>query len=90
MIYETIEKDMEEVKTILRKKFIHLHDSELFYIKQKLLHDDWKLLQKIYLAMSKQPVNIVMDSQLRLDKELLFLSGNYMENLKIVLHTEGE
>lgn len=89
-IHETINKDMEEVEAILRKKFIRLQDFELFYIKQKLLYDDWKLLQKFFYAMSKQSVGFIMDSPLRLENELLFLSGNYMENLKTILHTRGE
>lgn len=89
-IYETIDKDMEEVEKILRKEFIHLQDFELFYIKQKLLHDDWKLLRKIYYTLSKESVGLIMDSPLWLENELLFLCGNYMENLKIILHTGEE
>lgn len=89
-IYESIDKDMEEIEKILRKKFIRLQDSELFYIKQKLLYDDWKLLKKVFYFMSIQSVGLILDSPLRKENELLFLCGNYMDNLKIILHTRGE
>lgn len=90
LIYEMIDKDMEEVEKILRKEFISLQDFELFYIKQKLLHDDWKLLKKFFYLMSKQSISLIVDSSLHMEDELLFLCGNYMDNLKIIFHTKGE
>ena len=84
-IYETIDKDMVEAEKILRRKFICIQEFELFYIKRKLLDDDWKLLKKVFVTLSKQSMNLIMNSSLKLDDEFLFLCGNYMENLKIML-----
>ena len=84
-IYETIDKDMVEAEKILRRKFIRIQEFELFYIKRKLLDDDWKLLKKVFVTLSKQSMNLIMNSSLKLDDEFLLLCGNYMENLKIML-----
>ena len=84
-IYETIDKDMVEAEKILRRKFIRIQEFELFYIKRKLLDDDWKLLKKVFVTLSKQSMNLIMNSSLKLDDEFLLLCGNYMENLKIIL-----
>ena len=84
-IYETIDKDMVEAEKILRRKFICIQEFELFYIKRKLLDDDWKLLKKVFVTLSKQSMNLIMNSSLKLDDEFLLLCGNYMENLKIML-----
>lgn len=84
-IYETIDKDMVEAEKILRRKFIRIQEFDLFYIKRKLLDDDWKLLKKVFVTLSKQSMNLIMNSSLKLDDEFLFLCGNYMENLKIML-----
>ena len=84
-IYETIDKDMVEAEKILRRKFIRIQEFDLFYIKRKLLDDDWKLLKKVFVTLSKQSMNLIMNSSLKLDDEFLLLCGNYMENLKIML-----
>ena len=84
-IYETIDKDMVEAEKILRRKFICIQEFELFYIKRKLLDDDWKLLKKVFVTLSKQSMNLIMNSSLKLDDEFLLFCGNYMDNLKILL-----
>jgi len=91
LIYKDIDKDLKEAENILRKKFTRLQEAELIYIKRKLLDDDWKLLQGCFCTMSKRCLNLIMDSQLKLEDELLFLCGNYMDSLKVIYCAgEGE
>lgn len=89
-IYQNIDTDMVEVEKILRKKFIRLQEFELFYIKQKLINDDWDLLQECFCNMSEQSLNIILNSQLQLEDEVVFLCGNYMDNMKIIWRTGKE
>lgn len=90
-IYKNIDKDLKEVEGIVRKKFTRLQEFEIFYMKQKLLCDDWELLQECFYTMSKQCLSLIMNSQLQLEDELMFLCGNYMDSLKVVWSTgEGK
>ncbi|WP_312500801.1 hypothetical protein [Lacrimispora sp.] len=90
LVYENIVQDMDAVEKLLRIKFLRLEDFELFFLKQKLLYDDWTLLQECFRNLFKQSVSLIMDSPLRLENEVLILSGDYMDNLKIIDHKETE
>ncbi|SEU23048.1 hypothetical protein SAMN05443270_3565 [Lacrimispora sphenoides] len=90
LVYENIVQDMEAVEKLLRIKFLRLEDFELFFLKQKLLYDDWTLLQECFRNLFKQAVSLIMDSPLRLENEFLILSGDYMDNLKIIDHKVTE
>ena len=43
---------------------------------------------KCFQIMSEQSVSLIRNSGLRLEDELSFLYGNYMDNLKIIWHSE--
>lgn len=86
LVYENIVQDMDAVEKLLRIKFLRLEDFELFFLKQKLLYDDWTLLQECFRNLFKQSVSLIMNSPLRLENEVLILSGDYMDNLKIIDH----
>jgi len=74
----------------VRKKFLRLEASELFYLKRKLLGDDWNLLQKCFSDLIKGAMEVFMNRSLKLEKELVVLSGNYMDHLQIVWHGDTE
>lgn len=90
LIYKNIQMDMKEVEQIVRKKFLRLEASELFYLKRKLLGDDWNLLQKCFSDLIKGAVEVLKNRSLNLEKELVVLSGNYMDHLQIVWHGDTE
>ena len=90
MIYKNIQMDMKEVEQIVRKKFLRLEAAELFYLKRKLLGDDWDLLQKCFSDLIKGAMEVFMNRSLKLEKELVVLSGNYMDHLQIVWHGDTE
>lgn len=90
LVYENIVQDMDAVEKLLRIKFLRLEDFERFFLKQKLLYDDWTLLQECFRNLFKQSVSLIMNSPLRLDNEVLILSGDYMDNLKIIDHKVTE
>lgn len=90
LIYKNIQMDMKEVEQIVRKKFLRLEASELFYLKRKLLGDDWSLLQKCFSDLIKGAMEVFMNRSLKLEKELVVLSGNYMDHLQIVWHGDTE
>lgn len=90
LIYKNIQMDMREVEQIVRKKFLRLEASELFYLKRKLLGDDWNLLQKCFSDLIKGAVEVLKNRSLKLEKELVVLSGNYMDHLQIVWHGDTE
>lgn len=90
LVYENIVQDMDAVEKLLRIKFLRLEDFELFSLKQKLLYDDWTLLQECFRNLFKQSVSLIMNSPLRLENEVLILSGGYMDSLKIIDHKVTE
>lgn len=83
-VYDGVDWDMAEVEKLLRQKYIHVQASELFYIKRRLLEDDWELIQESFRILSGQVFSRIGDSALKIEKEILFLCGNYMEHLQIV------
>ena len=89
-VYEGIEEDMEEAKRLLSRKFIRLEASELFYIRKKLLGDDWELLQGCFRVLSRQAFQQMEDRCLKMDEEILFVCGDYMDRLKIVWDKEQD
>ncbi|WP_143322416.1 hypothetical protein [Clostridium sp. HBUAS56010] len=90
LVYKDMVQDMNTVEKLIRKKFLRVESSELFYLKQKLLCDDWILLQECFRNLLKQSLHLLMDSSLRLEKEILVLCGDYMDNLKIIGHQDTE
>lgn len=90
MIYKDIQMDMKEVEQIVRRKFLRLEAAELFYLKRKLLGDDWDLLQQCFSDLIKGAMEVFMNRSLKLEKELVVLSGNYMDHLQIVWHGDTE
>lgn len=89
LIYKDVNIDMKEVEKNLRKKFIRLEDFELFNVQVKLLDDDGELLQDFLGMIFKQSLRLIINSDLQLENELLFLCGNYMDDLKIIWHAKG-
>lgn len=66
-----------------------MKESELFSLKQKLLSDDWELLHEFYSALSQRSVDLILNSPLQLENEILFLYGNYMDHLKVVWYADS-
>ena len=90
LIYGTVDKDMEDVTSQLRKKFIRLEKYELFYLKQRLLLDDWEILVQTYIRAMDHAYEQLASSSLVLDKVFLVLCGDYMEQLRIVKRMERD
>lgn len=81
LVYDGIDKDMEEVRHILCQKFIRLEEYELMHLKQKLLLDDWEVFSKIIGRLTGEITEQLINSSLPLEDELEILYGNYMEQL---------
>lgn len=92
LVYKNIGEDFKEIETLLRKRFIRLEEYELFQLKKILLNEDWKLLQEIFLHLMKDSINMIIDSSLPMENELLILTGNYMDKPEILrcFSTEGD
>lgn len=90
LIYENTDKDMEEVRRRLNRKFIRIEEYELLHIKQKLLLDDWELFVDTLKKMSGEIFNKVMASTLLLEDEIQILCGAYMDKLEIVHKIKSE
>lgn len=84
LIYENTDKDMEEVRRRLNRKFIRIEEYELLHIKQKLLLDDWELFVDTLGKMSGEILGEIMESTLLLEDEIQILSGAYMDKLEVV------
>lgn len=83
LIYQNIERDMEEIRKCLNEKFVRLEDAELLHIKQKILSDDWNLFCDFLLKMADEVAERILSSSLLLDAELQILYGNYMDRLNV-------
>lgn len=90
LIYENTDKDMEEVKRRLNRKFIRIEEYELLHIKQKLLLDDWELFADTLKKMSDEIFGKVIESALLLEDEVQILCGAYMDKLEIVHKIKSE
>ena len=82
-IYDSLDKGMAEVEKQIKKKFIQVEASELFYLKQRLLSDYWNMLENSFVRISDRIRDYIMDSSLLLDQYFLLLCGNYMDQLRI-------
>lgn len=91
VLYKEIDKDIEELNKILQQYFVHIMEYELFYLKQKLLADDWSVFCGIIEPLIKGAENRIINSPLQLEKEIHVLCGDYMGRLKNVcrIYTEG-
>lgn len=84
LIYENIDKDMEEVRQKLNKKYVRIEEYELLHIKQELLSDDWELFTDTLGKMSDQILSKIAESTLLLEDEIQILCGAYMDKLDVV------
>jgi hypothetical protein len=83
VLYEGIEEDMAQVRKLLQKRFIRLEEFELFYIKKKLLDDNWEQFQDSASFLAGQAAGVLAHSGILLEDEVIFLYGNYMDDMKI-------
>lgn len=83
-LYANFDKDMEAVIKLLRQTFIRLQESELFAMKQRLSDDNWLVAESCFRTLMQNNFDLILDSKLRLEDEVLILCGNYMDNLKII------
>lgn len=83
-LYANLDRDMEAATKILRRTFIRLQESELFAMKQRLSDDNWLVAESCFRTLVQNNFNLISDSKLRLEDEVLILCGNYMDNLKII------
>ena len=88
-IYSTVDKDLEEVFNQLKKNFIRIEKYELFYLKQRLLLDNWDMLVQVFTEALDCVFDQFEHSSLVLDRVVMVLCGNYMEQLQIVKRMEG-
>lgn len=88
-LFDSIEKDMEEVKKYLYKSFVRIEEYEFLQIKLKLLHDNRELLKEIIPRLIHKNSEIIINSSLRMDDELLILHGVYMERLQVIGHVKA-
>lgn len=82
-LYKDLESDMEEVKKRLKKKFIRIEEYELLYLKQRLLEDDWGILETCFLELAGNAAPVLRESGLKAGSGLKVMSGSYMEQLKL-------
>ena len=54
------------------------------YMEQRLIQDNWDILNQTYKGMGEKIDEIIANSSLVLDNSFFMLSGNYMDMLKIV------
>jgi hypothetical protein len=83
ILYEGIEEDMAQVRKLLQKSFIRLEEFELFYIKKKLLDDNWEQFQDSVSFLAAQAAGVLAHGGILLEDEVVFLYGNYMDDMKI-------
>jgi len=89
-LYDHLDLDMDEVKMQLQKNFIRVQEHELFRVKQKLLYDDWKLLEELMVKLIERYGNLLTESSLRLAEDgLLIVAGDYMDYLKVIGRIES-
>ena len=74
---------MEEVKKRLKKKFIRIEEYELLYLKQRLLEDDWEILEACFTGLAGSAAPVLRESGLKTESVLKVMSGSYMEQLKL-------
>ena len=84
LLYEDIDKAMQEIEEILRKEYVQIEEYELLHLKQKLLLDDWKLLVGMLKKIAGEIVEEITKSSLLLEDEIQILCGNYMDRLDII------
>lgn len=84
LIYENIDRDMENIRKKLGQKYIRIEEYELLYIKQKLLLDDWKLLFRVLGRLSDKAAEKIQERYEIFEDEIELLAGDYMDRLDIV------
>lgn len=90
LVYEGFDDDMQAVEKRLRRKFIRLGAHELFYLKQKLLYGEWKLVCDCFQRLVESSSHLLLESSLLLESECYVLAGEYMEQLQVVSRVETE
>lgn len=83
-LYANLDEDMKKVTKLLQRTFIRLQESELFAMKQRLSDDSWTLMESCFRILVRNNFNLIADSKLRREDEILILCGNYKDNLKII------
>lgn len=53
-------------------------------MKQLLSDDNWVVAKSCFRTLVQNNFNIISDSKLKLEDEVLILCGDYMDNLKII------
>lgn len=90
MLYKDLKEEMETVTSLLRKNFIRLQESELFTMKKRLMDDTWSFFEIVFRTLMQENFSQILNSSLRLEKEILIRSGNYMDKLDVIDIQEGE
>lgn len=92
ILYEGIAVDLEKAEDLLNKRFIRLEKYEMFYIRQRLLSDDWELLCTFLPRLVQGIADRITDSPLLVEEDVEVLCGGYMEKPQTVcrIDTGGE
>lgn len=80
-IHDGMDKDMEEVRRRLNRKFVRIEEFELLRLKQKLLLDGWQLFCEMLRRLGGEAAQKVLESSLLLEDEIQILYGDYMDRL---------
>lgn len=80
-LYNDTDKDMEEVRQQISRKFVHIEEFELLRLKQKLLWDDWQLFCEMLERLGEKVAKEILESPLFLEDEIQVLYGDYMDRL---------
>ena len=89
-LYDNLDKDMGEVEKYLRKNFIRIEKYELFRLQQQLLYDDWQIWESIIPELAERNREVITHSPLHINDEILVVSGDYMERLKVIGYIKVE
>lgn len=83
-LYDNLDSDMKEIERLLRRRFIRIEAFELFALKQKLILDDWMAFETSFCNLAKIGKEVIINSSLQVEDEILILYGDYMERLRVI------
>lgn len=83
-IMDYFESDIAYSVKILRKKVPRIQNFEIQEIKQWYIYEYYYLIQKFCEDKIKEVIEVVLESEIKLEKEFFILFGGYMEKSKIL------
>lgn len=84
IVYDSILSDKKDAEKLLRRKFTGITNYELFQLKQRLLSDDWDVLQTVLGNIEEETADIMITSSLCREEKIQVLCGDYMDQVNFV------